>query len=350
MKDASVRSLPASLPLDVRRGLTDAADAGCPLRWGILGAGSIATQWVEVLAACAGATVTAVAARERSRAEQFAARFGIATAYGDYAEMAASPDVDIVYVATITGLHKEHTLLAIAAGKHVLCEKPLAENAIDARAMYAAAAEQKVMLQDAMWTRFFPAVEHARTLIEESAIGQVVLVQSDFFDPIYAIQAAPLAFGASAKPTTIAVAGRNVRAAVVEYGPDRCAVLTFPSNRSELPEVTEIVGTRGRITLHRPAHCPTRMSVWTAAEDQIPSLYATGNVPLPVQVFEYPLPGTVSMQRPHPNQHGFLYQAEAVHRCLAAGLRECPQYGQQESLHAMDLLTSISSLLRERDD
>ena len=117
MNDATGRSLPAFLPLDVRRGVTAAADAAHPLRWGILGAGSIATQWVEVLAACAGATVTAVAARERSRAEQFAARFGIATAYGDYAEMVAAPDVDIVYVGTITGLHKEHTLLALAAGK-----------------------------------------------------------------------------------------------------------------------------------------------------------------------------------------------------------------------------------------
>ena len=235
MNDSADRALPAALPLDVRRGLTAAADAAHPLRWGILGAGSIATQWVEALAACAGATVTAVAARDRSRAEQFAARFGIATAYGDYAEMVAASDVDIVYIGTITGLHKEHTLLALAAGKHVLCEKPLADNAIDARAMYAAAAEQKVMLQDAMWTRFFPAVEHARTLIEEGAIGQVVLAQSDFFDPIYAVQAAPLAFGAGAKPTAIAVAGRNVRGALVEYGPDRTAVLTFPSNRSELP-------------------------------------------------------------------------------------------------------------------
>ena len=97
MNDSADRPLPAALPLDLRRGLTDAADAAHPLRWGILGAGSIATQWVEALAACAGATVTA---RDRSRAEQFAARF--ATAYGDYAEMVAAPDVDIVYVGTIT--------------------------------------------------------------------------------------------------------------------------------------------------------------------------------------------------------------------------------------------------------
>ena len=128
---------------------------------------------MEALAACPGATVTAVAARDLARAEQFAARFGIAAAYGDYAAMVASPEVDIVYVGTVNSVHKEHTLLAVAAGKHVLCEKPLAENAADARAMYAAAEAQGVMLQDAVWTRFFPAVEHARTLIEDGAIGQV---------------------------------------------------------------------------------------------------------------------------------------------------------------------------------
>ena len=319
MNDSTGR-LPPSLPLDLRRGLTDAADTAYPLRWGILGAGSISTQWVEALAACPGAAVTAVAARDQTRAERFAARFGIAAAYGDYAAMVASPEVDIVYVGTVNSVHKEHTLLAVAAGKHVLCEKPLAENAADARAMYAAAAAQGVMLQDAVWTRFFPTVEHARTLIEEGAIGQVSLVQSDFFDPIYAVQAAPLAFGAGAGPTAIGVAGRNVRGAVVEYGPDRCAMLTFPARRSEFPEVTEIAGSQGRITLHRPAHSPTRMSVWQAAEDQVPSLYATANVPLPVQVFEYPLPGTFSMRRPHPNQHGFLYRRR---RCTAAWPPAC---------------------------
>jgi hypothetical protein len=78
-------------------------------------------------------------------------------------------------------------------------------------------------------------------------------------------------------------------------------------------------------------------------EGGVPSLYQTRNVPAPAQVFEYPLPGAVSLATSYPNQHGFLYQAEAIHRCLAAGLRECPQYGREESLHAMDLLTGIGN-------
>ena len=87
--------------------------------------------------------------------------------------MVAADDVDIVYIGTINPLHKEHTLLAIEAGKHVLCEKPLTITLSDAQEMYAAAEEKDVMMQDGMWTRFFPAVEHARAAIEAGTIGEV---------------------------------------------------------------------------------------------------------------------------------------------------------------------------------
>jgi dihydrodiol dehydrogenase / D-xylose 1-dehydrogenase (NADP) len=336
-------TLPPSTPLDVRLGLTSADDTAHPLRWGIIGTGNISAQWVLSLQGCKGASITAVAAREADKARQFADRFNIPASYGSYAELVASDDVDVVYIGTITPLHKEHSLLAIEAGKHVLCEKPLAGNVADAREMYAAAEAKGVMLQDAMWTRFFPAVEHARAVIEAGEIGDPVLVQSDFFDPIYCIQAAPLAFGADAQATAISAAGKRSSAAVVEFGEDRCAVFTFPPFMSELAEVTEIVGTKGRITLERPGHCPTRISVRIPPAGGVPSQYRTANAPAPVQIFDYPLPGHVSIPNAFPNQHGFLYQAQAVHRCLAAGLTGCPQYGKAESLAAMQLLTDISS-------
>jgi len=328
--------------LDIRQGLTDAADVAFPLRWGILGAGRISAQWVMCLQACTGATVTAVAAREIDRAREFATRFGITSAYGNYTEMVATDDVDIVYIGTITRLHKEHTLLAIEAGKHVLCEKPLAENIADAQGMYAAAEEKDVMLQDGVWTRFFLAVEHARAAIKAGTIGEVVLAQSDFFDPIYAIQAAPLAFGAEAVPTAVTALGRKASGAIVEYGEEKCAVLTFPPKNCELPEVTELIGTEGRITLERPAHCPTRISIRIPPSNGVPSQYRGNNTPAPVQHFEYPIPISTRMATASPNQHGFIYQAEAIHRCLAAGLNQCPQYNKEESLHSMNLLTEIN--------
>ena len=335
-------NMPLSTPLDIRRGVTDASDVAFPLRWGILGAGNISAMWVEALHACEGATVTAVAARDLDRAKAFARQYGVATAYGNYREMVAADDVDIVYIGTINRLHKEHTLLAIEGGKHVLCEKPLTETLSDAQEMYAAAEEQDVMMQDGMWTRFFPAVEHARAAIETGTIGEVVLTQSDFFDPIYTVQAAPLAFGAAAVPISVTVVVNNAGGAIVDYGEDKYAILTFPPRNSELPEVTELVGTEGRITLERPGHCPTRISIRIPPPNGVPSQYRTRNAPAPLQYFEYPLPGSVAMTRSSPNQHGFLYQAEAVHRCLAAGLRQCPQYDKAESLHAMNVLTEIN--------
>lgn len=340
--NANTNNMPLSTPLDIRRGITSAADVAFPLRWGILGAGNISGMWVEALHACEGATVSAVAARELDRAEAFARRYGVNAAYGDYREMVAADDVDIVYIGTINPLHKEHTLLAIAAGKHVLCEKPLTVDLSDAQEMYAAAEEQDVMMQDGVWTRFFPAVEHARAAIEAGTIGEVVLTQSDFFDPIYTIQAAPLAFGASATPRNVVAIGTNAGGAIVDYGDDKYAIFTFPPRNSELPEITEIVGTAGRITLERPGHCPTCVSIRIPPPNGVPSQYRTQNAPAPLHYFEYPLPGSVAMTRSSPNQHGFLYQAEAVHRCLAAGLRQCPQYNKEESLHAMNVLTEIN--------
>ena len=342
---ATESTLIPSTPRDVRIGATDPADVAFPLRWGIIGAGRISAQWVMCLRWCAGATVIAVAARSVDRAREFAATYGIPSAYGSYAEMVASPEVDIVYVGTINRLHRAHSILAIEAGKHVLCEKPLAENAADGRAMYAAAEAHGVMLQDAVWTRFFPAVEHARTMIEAGAIGEVVLAQSDFFDPIYAVQAAPLAFGPRAIPTAVTAAGRRPGGAIIEYGPEKCAVLTFPPFNCELVETTEIIGREGRITLGQPAHSPTAITIRIPPPGHVPSRYRTANAPAPALHFEYPLPGSVSLPKwASPNQHGFLYQAEAVHRCLAAGLRQCPQYDKQESLHALDILTEINAL------
>jgi dihydrodiol dehydrogenase / D-xylose 1-dehydrogenase (NADP) len=344
VKKSEITALPPSTPMDVRLGLTSPDDVAYPLRWGIIGAGNISRQWVLALQACAGATVSGVAARSEERASEFAAQHGIESAYGDYASMVASPDVDIIYVGTISALHKEHALLAIEAGKHVLCEKPFAANGTDAREMYAAAEEKNVMVQDALWTRFFPAVEHARLAIESGMIGDVMMVQADF-DPIYTIQAAVLAFGIEAMPKSITATSRH---GILEYEDDKSAVLSFPPFMSEFPEVTEIIGTGGRITLEQPGHCPTTVTI--RIPRKAPSRYMDANTPAPAHRFEYPLPESVSIPMAYPNQHGFLYQAEAVHRCLAAGLRECPQFGKEESLHVIDLLTAFHEVRAKKKE
>lgn len=334
--------LAMSTPLDVRQRVTEAGDTAFPLRWGILGAGNVSRQWALSLKGVPGATITAVAARDQDRADSFAANLNITSAYGSYEALVADDSVDIIYVGTKTWLHKDHSLLALEGGKHVLCEKPLANNLDEALEMYAMAEKQNVMLQDGMWTRFFPAVEHARTLIEQGGIGEPKMVMADFFDPIYVIQAAPLAFGIDKLPSKITTGGGAASAAVLDYDGEKTALLAFPPMQSELPEVTEILGTEGRLTLGRPGHCPTDITVFSPPKGRVPSQYRTGNAPAPKTTFSYPLPAYVSIPNPFPNQHGFVYMAEAVHRCLAAGLKECPQYGKAESLHCMSILTEVS--------
>ena len=238
--------------------------------------------------------------------------------------------------------------MAIEAGKHVLCEKALAKSVEDAQEMYAAAERSNVMLQDGVWTRFFPAVEHARSLIESGAIGDVVMVQADF-DALYTTQAVTLAYG-DAKPISIQVGGKKggPGGAILEFENNRFANLTFIAFPSEFPEVTEITGTRGRITLEQPAHCPTGLTV--RIPPVTPSRYMGGNTPSPLQRFEYPLPDSISLPQAFPNQQGFYYMTEAIHRCLAAGLRECPQFNQTESLHLLEVLRSINSLRAANPD
>jgi dihydrodiol dehydrogenase / D-xylose 1-dehydrogenase (NADP) len=334
---------PSFIPRDVSLGLTRAEDVAFPLRWGIMGTGEISRCFVRSSRECAGATMAAVASRTTGNAGAFADAHGVEKAYDSYQDMVASPEVDIVYVGTPDTVHKEHCLMAIEAGKHVLCEKALAKNVADAREMYAAAERNNVMLQDGVWTRFFPAVEHARSLIEAGAIGDVVMVQADF-DALYTTQAVTLAYGVNAKPINIQASGMRPGpgGAILEFENNRFAVLTFIAFRSEFPEVTEITGTRGRITLEQPAHCPTALTV--RVPPAAPSRYMGGNTPSPLQRFEYPLPDSISLPGGSPNQQGFYYMTEAIHRCRAAGLRQCPQFDRAESLHLLDILGSINSL------
>ena len=112
---------------------------GRPIRWGILGAGGIANTVSNDINLTDGNVVTAVAARDAERAEQFAARHGAARSYGDYTSLVDDDDVDVVYVSTTHPHHRAHALMAIEAGKAVLIEKPVCLNAADAREVFAAA-------------------------------------------------------------------------------------------------------------------------------------------------------------------------------------------------------------------
>ena len=126
-----------------------------PLRWGVVGTGAISRQMVADFALVPDATVSAVASREVERADAFADEFGIAERYASRREMFAS-DIDAVYIATPHVTHFEIASEAIAAGRHVLCEKPLGMNEREVRELSAQAVDAGVFLMEAMWMKFNP--------------------------------------------------------------------------------------------------------------------------------------------------------------------------------------------------
>ncbi len=149
-----------------------------PIRIGTLGTSRIATPaLLEPAAHLPAVTVTAVAARDLDRAQAFALRHGIPKAYGSYDELLADPDVDAVYNPLPNSLHGPWTLKAIAAGKHVLCEKPFASNAGQAALVADAASASALVVMEAMHYRYHPLVQRFRDLVTGGELGPLRHVQ-----------------------------------------------------------------------------------------------------------------------------------------------------------------------------
>jgi hypothetical protein len=149
------------------------------LRWGFLGTGWIA----DVLATdfkAIGRSVAAVGSRTLGAAQTFAETHGIYRAYGSYEELCASPDVDIIYVATPNPFHLEHAKLALSRGKHVLIEKPAALNLKQTLEIMDAAKAANRFIMEAMWSRFLPCQISLRELVASGEIGDVVMVSAEY--------------------------------------------------------------------------------------------------------------------------------------------------------------------------
>jgi predicted dehydrogenase len=151
------------------------------LNWGVLGPGFAASRaLIPALQRVARAQVLAVASRDAARAARVAATFGIARSYGSYADLLADPEVDAVYIALPNHLHREWAERAAAAGKHVLCEKPLALDAAEAVAMAAAAERAGVQLMEAIMYRFHPRMVRLHELVASGALGEVRAIYAAF--------------------------------------------------------------------------------------------------------------------------------------------------------------------------
>lgn len=152
------------------------------LRWGVLSTARIAREKVIPAMQKGGACeVVAIASRDLARAREVADALGIPQAYGSYDDLLAAPGIDAVYNPSPNHLHVPLTLKAMAAGKHVLCEKPIALSAAEAETLVdAAAAHPRLEVMEAFMYRFHPQWQRAKALVSDHAIGDVRTIQTLF--------------------------------------------------------------------------------------------------------------------------------------------------------------------------
>jgi predicted dehydrogenase len=221
-----------------------------PLRIGVLGAARITPMaLLRPAASVPQAVVAAVAARDPARARAFADKHAIARVHDSYAALIADPDLDAIYNPLPNSHHAEWTIRALEAGKHVLCEKPLASNADEARQMAAASERSGRRLIEAFHWRFHPLAERMRAVIDSGVLGAVRHVEATMCVPLawpkdirYRLELAGGAtmdvgcytisvvrFLAGAEPTVVSAEARLARPRVDRW---MRAELAFPNGRS----------------------------------------------------------------------------------------------------------------------
>jgi predicted dehydrogenase len=315
-------------------------------RWGILGAGNIARKFASDLKLVDNAKFVSVGSRSADKAASFAKEFGATKAHGSYEELAADPDVDVIYVATPHSHHCDNTLLCLDHGKPVLCEKAFAVNAAQARQMIDKAKEKKLFLMEAMWTKFLPHYQKMKLMLNEGALGELnsVLINFGFqpkqpvparmFDPALAggtildigVYNVFIAMSVLGRPDHIdaymkpASTGVDEQCAVLFRYKDGAMAQLFSSFLTHLPTEAEINGSKGRLRLSTRFYAPeSRLEFYPDRPDS-------------KQMISFDVPQ---------HGHGYQYEAQHVGECLEKGLTESPVMTLTDTLEMMEVLDEI---------
>lgn len=156
------------------------------IKWGVLGAAEIAKECViPAMRSVDEVELYAIASRSIEKAINLKNRFMFEKAYDSYTDIINDPEIEAVYIPLPNSLHKEWTMKAIAAGKHVLCEKPLAGNYHDVTEMFKASEKKEVVLQEGFAFLHSPLIKSVKFDVESGVIGDLQLIETVFFTPSY---------------------------------------------------------------------------------------------------------------------------------------------------------------------
>jgi len=332
--------------------------------WGIMGTGTIAGLFAADLSLLPQARIAAVHSRSRDKARAFAGRFGSATAYDDEAAFLADPAVEAVYIATPNHLHVTQALSAIAAGKPVLIEKPVALKSGDVEFIAQAARERGIFAMEALWSRFLPAVRAARAHIAAGRIGRVTRIRADlsyahpqepgsrFFDPALGGGAAfdlgvyPLSLTLHLLGEPQAVSGRWFKAATgvdlrSEFRLDYAGAVAGLSCGFDRTGANRflIEGAQGALLLEGPFLKAQRLAVY-ADPGRAAAAYERGQGLATRLLDRLPLLGRRRESHGFPGR-GLQFQVEAAMAAIRAGETGCATMPLDESAAVLRIVEAV---------
>ncbi len=311
------------------------------LRWGIIGCGKIAQHFAKDLKLLKGHCLQAVASRSLDKAQAFAEQHLALRSYGEYNLLFQDAEVDVVYIATPHNSHMEWAIAAMQHKKHVLCEKPLAVNESQVKAMIAAAQANKVFLMEALWSRFIPTIKAVKQKCEQGDLGEIKHLYSEFsflsdhpaesrlFNlelaggalldvGIYPVFLSYLLLGYPKEIKVVAELGPtgvDVQSSIsLRYSNSQASL--FCGLKCDVENHSVITGTKGRIRI------PNR---WHEAQGYIEKIGAAEEV-------HHKLPT---------KGRGYTYEIEEVGNCLSKGWLESPYWSHEDSLQVGRMLDEL---------
>ncbi|MDD5582868.1 MAG: Gfo/Idh/MocA family oxidoreductase [Candidatus Marinimicrobia bacterium] len=312
------------------------------IKWGILGTGRMAEIFTTELQYLPMASVQAVGSRDIHKANTFADRFKIPERFGSYENFVRDASVDVIYVATPHSFHKENTLLALEAGKHVLCEKPFAINFQEADVMIQTAHHKGLFLMDALWVHFTPLMQWLKMSVEEGYLGNLGM-----FSGAYGYA---MAFDPSSRIFNPALGG----GALLDVG-------IYPLSTSirllGIPEDVVALAKRGNTGIDERTGCVMKtgdgkISVfYTAVINQMPLDFTVmgekGIITVPGpwwhqdRLIIKPVSGN-PQEKTFPFEHrGYGYMAQHVMMCIQNGVTESPILPHSQTLSIMNTMDKI---------
>ena len=310
------------------------------IKMAILGAGAIANKMAATITKMDEVEAYAIAARDLDRAQAFAEAYGFAKAYGSYEEMLADEAVDLVYVAVPHSHHYKMTKLCLEAGKHVLCEKAFMVNAEQARDVLDLAKSKKLLLTEAIWTRYMPSRKIIDDIIARGEIGEVTSLTANLgyeLSQIKRIWDPALAGGA-----LLDVGVYLVNFARMVFGEDMTSVSSYAVFKDGVDMIDSIVMT------FEGGKTATMQCNVNAVLNRTGCIFGTKgyleitniNNPEEIKVYneEYQAVRTYAV----PEQiTGYEYEVEACVRAIESGSLECPQMPHAETIQVMEIMDGI---------